>query len=76
MFRDDMFCDYDMFRDYRIGVREYDEPLGPVSINRERAQAIFFRRRHQPRRPPQANIRPGSPAPAIGQGTGAGDRQR
>jgi len=37
-------------------VREYDEPLGPVSINRERAQAIFFRRRHQPRRPPLAKI--------------------
>ena len=35
----------------------------------------FFRlapswRRHQPRRPPIAKIRPGSPAPAIGPGTG------
>jgi uncharacterized protein (DUF1501 family) len=30
------------------------------------------RRRHQPRRPPLAKIRPGSPAPAIGPGTGAG----
>jgi hypothetical protein len=30
------------------------------------AQAIFFRRRHQPRTPPSAKIRPGSPAPATG----------
>jgi len=30
------------------------------------AQAIFCRRRHQPRRPPPAKIRPGSPAPATG----------
>src|SRR5262245_42374081 len=29
-------------------------------------QAIFCRRRHQPRRPPPAKIRPGSPAPATG----------
>jgi hypothetical protein len=35
------------------------------------AQAIFFRRRHHPRRPPLAKIRPGSPAPATGAGTGA-----
>jgi hypothetical protein len=34
------------------------------------AQAIFCRRRHQPRRPPLAKIRPGRPAPAIGPGTG------
>jgi hypothetical protein len=27
------------------------------------AQALFCRRRHQPRRPPPSNIRPGSPAP-------------
>jgi len=33
------------------------------------AQAIFFRRRHQPRRPPLAKIRPGTPAPAMGAGT-------
>jgi hypothetical protein len=26
------------------------------------AQAIFFRRRHQPRRPPLAKIRPGRPS--------------
>src|SRR5262245_65007829 len=32
-------------------------------------QAIFFRRRHQPRRPPPAKIRPGNPAPAMGPGT-------
>src|SRR5215510_5260625 len=33
------------------------------------AQAIFLRRRHQPRRPVLAAIRPGSPAPAMGPGT-------
>src|SRR6516225_2843778 len=59
--------------------------LGRVLINRDcsaiagcrkrrerialEAQAIFFRRRHQPRRPPLARIRPGSPAPAMGPGT-------
>ena len=32
------------------------------------AQAIFRRRRHQPRRPPIANSRPGSPAPTLGMG--------
>jgi len=36
------------------------------------AQAIFRRRRHQPSRPPHAKISPGSPAPAIGPGTGVG----
>jgi xanthine/uracil/vitamin C permease (AzgA family) len=30
------------------------------------AQGIFFRRRHQSRRPPLAKIIPGSPAPTIG----------
>src|SRR6516164_10971962 len=38
------------------------------------AQAIFCRRRHQPRRPPLAKIRPGSPAPAIGPGTAVGTK--
>ena len=32
------------------------------------AQAVFCRRRHQPRRPPLARIRPGRPAPAMGPG--------
>src|SRR5215471_3353753 len=36
------------------------------------AQAIFRRRRHQPRRPPPAKIRPGRPAPATGPRTLAG----
>jgi hypothetical protein len=36
---------------------------------RANVQAIFFRRRHQPRRPPPAKIRPGRPAPAMGPGT-------
>jgi hypothetical protein len=31
-------------------------------------QALFFRRRHQPRRPTPATIRPGNPAPAMGPG--------
>src|SRR5262245_15083032 len=59
--------------------------LGRVLINRDcsaiarcrkrrvriapEAQAIFFRRRHQPRRPPLAKMRPGRPAPAMGPGT-------
>src|SRR5262245_33700855 len=63
---------------------EFDS-LGRVLINRDCSaiadcrkrrvqialdvQAIFFRRRHQPRRPPLAKIRPGSPAPAMGPGT-------
>src|SRR5262249_17445512 len=34
-----------------------------------KAQATFFRRRHQPSRPTLAKMRPGSPAPAIGPGT-------
>ena len=33
------------------------------------AQAVFCRRRHQPRRPPPANSRPGRPAPTMGPGT-------
>ena len=33
------------------------------------AQAVRCRRRHQPRRPAPAMIRPGRPAPAIGPGT-------
>jgi hypothetical protein len=33
------------------------------------AQAAFCRRRHQPRRPPPAKIRPGRPAPAMRPGT-------
>jgi hypothetical protein len=38
------------------------------------AQAVFFRRRHQPRRPPLAKIRPGRPAPAMGAGTLTGTK--
>src|ERR1700726_749439 len=33
------------------------------------AQAVLCRRRHQPRRPAPAKIRPGKPAPAMGPGT-------
>src|SRR5215831_3394324 len=44
---------------------------GPPSL--PYAQALFCRRRHQPSRRPPPNIsaiRPGSPAPAMGPGTG------
>ena len=49
-------------------------PLGPVLLPADKrhhldAQALFRRRRHQPRRPPLAKIRPGRPAPAMGPGT-------
>jgi len=37
-------------------------------------QAYWCRRRHQPRRPPLAKIRPGRPAPAMGPGTADGRR--
>ena len=72
-------------------LRSGDE-LGRVLINRDCSaiagcrkrrvrialdvQAIFFRRRHQPRRPPHAKIRPGRPAPAIGPGTDAVESTR
>src|SRR5262245_48931211 len=39
------------------------------SISGRDVQAIFFRRRHHPRSPPPAKIRPGSPAPTMGPGT-------
>ena len=39
-----------------------------TSINGRDVQAIFRRRRHQPRRPPLPKIRPGSPAPTMGAG--------
>src|SRR5262245_48983172 len=42
---------------------------GPPGVFALDAQAIFFRRCHQPRRPPLAKIRPGSPAPTTGPGT-------
>jgi hypothetical protein len=45
----------------RLGVRIVPE-----------AQASFCRRRHHPRRPPPANIRPGNPAPTMGPGTATG----
>jgi hypothetical protein len=39
-------------------------------------QAIFCRRRHQPRSPPLTKIRPGSPAPATGDETSPRARAR
>jgi len=38
------------------------------------AAAVFCRRRHQPRRPPLAKIRPGRPAPTMGPGTATGTK--
>src|ERR1700738_2855415 len=42
------------------------------SYGRVMLQAVFLRRRHQPRRPAPPKITPGSPAPTIGPGTAAG----
>src|SRR5262245_11471636 len=61
----------------RSGIRA-DRPVTfhqPItSISGRDVQAIFFRRRHQARRPPLAKIRPGRPAPAMGPGTGVATR--
>jgi hypothetical protein len=46
--------------------RRANPVYGPVLKD---AQAIFRRRRHQPRRPLLAKIRPGGPASATGPGT-------
>jgi hypothetical protein len=43
-----------------------------VQRSGNRDQAIFCRRRHQPSRLPLTKIRPGSPAPTAGAGTGNG----
>jgi hypothetical protein len=57
----------------RLGLRSATSAIAGRRKRRVRiapqAQAIFLRRRHQPRRPPPAKIRPGSPAPAMGPGT-------
>ena len=37
---------------------------------RRKSQALFFRRRHQPRRPPLAKIKPGSPGTHEGEWDG------
>jgi hypothetical protein len=42
---------------------------GELDATPHPTQAVLCRRRHQPRRPPPAKIRPGSPAPAMGPGT-------
>ena len=44
-------------------------PQRPVRIARQEVQAIFFRRRHQARRPAPAKIGPGRPVPTMGPGT-------
>jgi len=41
-------------------------PLGRPTRVAPEAQAIFRRRRYKPRRPPLAEMRPGSPAPTMG----------
>ena len=49
----------------------FSRPQGLTKYLQGQWQAIFFRRRHQPRSPPHAKIRPpGTPAPAMGTGTG------
>ena len=53
-----------------VRVPETNFLQGITSISGQDVQATFFRRRHQPRMPPLAKIRPGSPAPAMGPGTG------
>ena len=45
---------------HRGAARSERAPICDVPDN----QAVLRRRRHQPRRPPVAKIRPGSPAPA------------
>src|SRR5262245_12353628 len=53
--------------------RRHQRVLAAVGYNLSEGsldvQAIFRRRRHQPKRPPLAKIRPGRPAPAMGPGT-------
>jgi hypothetical protein len=51
---------------YQVCISETDA----AALVARSLQALFCRRRHQPRRPALANIRPGNPAPAIGPGTG------
>jgi hypothetical protein len=56
----------------RVHQKSQDQPGAKVEPSRRtttpdrRAQAVFCRRRHQPRRPPPAKIRPGRPAPTMG----------
>ena len=50
-------------------LRQYSGSLTKLWHLRFYSAPVFCRRRHQPRRPPQAKIRPGSPAPAMGPGT-------
>src|SRR5262249_12686192 len=57
----------------RVHQKSQDQPGAKVEPDRRttapdsRAHAV--RRRHQPRRPPLAKIRPGRPAPTMGPGT-------
>src|SRR5262249_1981527 len=47
------------------------EPDRRTTAPDSRAHAVFSRRRHQPRRPAPAKIRPGKPAPIFEKGTAA-----
>ena len=62
------------FRSVKLGAallwRTRKVPPGDVPNGSRLAQAVFRRRRHQPRRPPPAKIKPGNPAPTMGPGTG------
>jgi hypothetical protein len=44
---------------------EFLVSIGPSRVPTAVAQAVRCRRRRQPRRPPQAKINPGNPAPAM-----------
>jgi hypothetical protein len=62
-------------RDARRGDGEVSGGVGEgLSLRREPGSfhAAFCRRRHHPRKPPLAKIRPGRPAPAMGPGTPGG----
>jgi hypothetical protein len=56
----------------RVHQKSQDQPGAKVEPDRRttapdrRAHAVHCHRRHQPRSPPLANIKPGSPAPAMG----------
>src|SRR6478736_5002 len=61
------------------GVKEPRDICSGLCLHRELSDqataSAFRRRRHQPRRPPPAKIRPGRPAPATGPGTAAAARR-
>ena len=80
LIRDLMRAQFDGSMSYGRRFRQRAEPVSDEALGDrwlpqttyERCvdvQAVFRRRRYQPRRPPLAKIRPGRPAPATGPGT-------